>query len=194
MTNIPGAKCPPFSTVLIFVTVNGGLNILIDSTLSLAPLSFIAKLHRPVREKVLLAALMGMGLLASAASIRKTMLVKEVARSTDLPALMLSMTIYGNVELFIGILAACLPYTKSIIQRALARIGVDFSVQNSVRLSQYRRETGLISKGNRGCVPSPSNNTGADVLASVGFGESLADATPGNSGESAKTLPCSDTV
>lgn len=188
--NIPGAKCVPFSTVLIFTSVNGSVNILVDLTLSLAPLSFIAKLQRPVPEKVLLAVLMGMGLLASAASIQKTMLIKNLASSKDILTLSLLLTIYGNIELFVGTMAACLPYTKTAVQRVLTRVGVNFSVQNSFKLTRWMPGTDPKSDGNRRPASAPSSHQAvlAQSEASVSVGKSLSDTEPGSSGESACTM------
>ena len=54
-----------------------------DIICALLPLAFISKIHRPFREKVVLAILMGLGLLATACGFVKLVLFKETLRSRD---------------------------------------------------------------------------------------------------------------
>lgn len=133
---------------------------------------------------------MGMGLLASAASIQKTMLIKNLASSKDILTLSLLLTIYGNIELFVGTMAACLPYTKPAVRRVLTRVGVNFSVQNSFRLTRCTPGTHPRSDGNRRHSFAPSSHQAvlAQSEASVSVGKSLSDTELGSSGESTCTM------
>jgi hypothetical protein len=54
-----------------------------DVAFALLPLAFIFKLNRPVREKVVLGVLMGLGLIASACSIAKLAVVKLYLNTKD---------------------------------------------------------------------------------------------------------------
>lgn len=72
----PGAVCmaPNISQTSIYVTA--ALTIVSDLVLSLMPIAFIVRIQRPLREKIAIGCLMGLGVLASIASITKTTLVK----------------------------------------------------------------------------------------------------------------------
>ena len=139
---------------------------------------------------------MGMGLLASAASIQKTILIKGLANSKDILPLSLLLSIYGNIELFVSIMAACLPYMKPAVQRVLTRVGVNFFIQNSFRLTRCIPGTAPGSDSNCGHASAPSSHQAilAQSEASVSVGMSLNGTEPGSSGESACILPCSESV
>jgi hypothetical protein len=57
--------------------------ILTDFVCALLPLAFIRKINRPLREKIILAFLMALGLFASACGIVKIALLKNMQYSND---------------------------------------------------------------------------------------------------------------
>jgi hypothetical protein len=75
--SVPNPVClsPQISQTSIYVTA--AMTIITDFILSLMPLTFIIHIQRPTREKVALACIMGLGIIASIASIAKTTLVKN---------------------------------------------------------------------------------------------------------------------
>lgn len=73
----PGAVCMPPSVSHISIYVTAAMTILTDVILSLLPITFIVNIQRPLREKLALSFVMGLGILASSASIVKTTLVKN---------------------------------------------------------------------------------------------------------------------
>jgi rhodopsin domain-containing protein len=72
----PNAKCMDPSIAQASIYVTAALTILTDVILSLAPIAFIVNIQRPLREKLALAFVMSLGIVASAASIAKTTLVR----------------------------------------------------------------------------------------------------------------------
>ena len=61
-------------------------------------MTFIFGILRPLREKVLLAVMMGMGLLASAASIAKTFRAKDYGATGDVLMDSVQLTIWSILE------------------------------------------------------------------------------------------------
>ncbi|KAK0611213.1 hypothetical protein B0T14DRAFT_440077 [Immersiella caudata] len=105
-----------------------GVNIVTDVLLSLSPAVFLRKLNRPLRERIFVCVLMGLGLLASVSSIVKTVFVQRFYDPTypfeDIMPLGISISTYTILEQFTGILAACIPAMKNIFQACLGKMGV----------------------------------------------------------------------
>jgi hypothetical protein len=94
-----------------------------DVILSLLPLTFIFKLHRPLREKIILAGLMGLGLFASGAAVVKLLLTKKYVTGPDPLWDMFDLGIWAMVELFIGIYAASIPCLRAPFEMLLRKLG-----------------------------------------------------------------------
>lgn len=73
---ILGAKCVGSNTFRIMSNINSAINIATDIVLSLFPLTFLRQLRRPLLEKVLVGALMAMGMAAASASLTKALLLR----------------------------------------------------------------------------------------------------------------------
>ena len=129
----PGA-CVSRARQLIASNTSTGFTIATDVILALSPLAFIVKLHRPLFERFLLGFLMGIGLIASAASIRKYIVAKAYGDPTaDLVAASLSIVTWGMVEFSLSIIAACLPSLKVPLQRGLEYIGLPDLMRSMAR-------------------------------------------------------------
>jgi hypothetical protein len=68
--------------------------------------------------------LMGLGLFATAASVVKIFLIKSYANSTDPLWDIVSLGLWGYVEQFAGLIAACVPCLKAPFERFLRRVGL----------------------------------------------------------------------
>jgi len=121
----PTQNCLDASIVRIISTTGSVINIVTDVLLSLSPITFLWRLNRPVRERVLVCLLMGMGLFASVASIVKLCIVLTwVSRpGDDLWSMAVSIATWTVTEQFFAIMASCLPFLKQLVQRCLGRIG-----------------------------------------------------------------------
>jgi hypothetical protein len=94
-----------------------------DLTMAIAPIILIRTLNRSRSEKILVAGLMAMGLLTTAAAGAKMssfphLLKGDVLQGMFIPSLL------AKLEEQVGIICACLPTLKSPAERFLIRIGV----------------------------------------------------------------------
>jgi hypothetical protein len=118
--------------------VGAATNITTDLLLSLAPIVFVIKLQRPLRERVMICFLMGLGMLASVASIVKSVRVNTFAVNPleDHWASAISISTWTVVEQLLGVLAACVPCLKRPIQRFLDKIGFSITASRWYSYSQ----------------------------------------------------------
>jgi hypothetical protein len=125
------SKCSQDSKVLIASNVGSSINILTDILLSLSPITFLRKLNRPARERVLLCVLMGLGLLATICSIVKTVAVQSFGKSDDRWTWALTIATWTVLEQFVAVLAACAPFMKPLLERVLSYLGLPCVIDNS---------------------------------------------------------------
>jgi hypothetical protein len=119
-----------------------------DIILSLLPLTFIHKIHRPLREKVLLAFLMGLGLFTSAAATTKLIvLFRNNAINRDPTYEAVKPLIWANLEQNIGLIAACIPPLRFLLDKALTKLGWQGSKSRREDLS--RRGTAVNTRTQR---------------------------------------------
>jgi len=128
-------KCVSNDVMRAASNTGSGVNIVTDVLLSLAPAVFLRKLNRPLRERIFVCVLMGLGILASVSSIVKTVFVQRFYDPTypfeDLFPLGASISTYTILEQFTGILAACIPALKNIFQVCLGKVGVSLTDSRS---------------------------------------------------------------
>ena len=106
--------------------MEGSLAIFIGSDILFAilPITFIYKIQRPLREKIVIAVLMSLGLIASGAATAKVILLARLPTSMDPTSVGADTLIWTNLEESIGMIAACIPMLKSLFERALKRCGL----------------------------------------------------------------------
>ena len=126
------------------------INITTDVLLSLAPATFLRKLNRPLRERIFVCVLMGMGLFASMSSVAKTIIiVREWGNIATLPdwwATSVSLCTWTALEQLLGVLAACVPAMKGIFQQCLGAVGVSLT-ENKTYRSGYHKHNGTGALG-----------------------------------------------
>src|SRR3569833_1402892 len=109
------------------LAVTSALVILTDFILSLIPLTFIVHIRRPLRERLMILFLMGLGLFASSASVAKIVILQAYGFSND-PAVAqiagMRIALWSNIEEQLGIMAACLPCLKAFFSAVLLRLGL----------------------------------------------------------------------
>ncbi|KAK8872574.1 integral membrane protein [Apiospora arundinis] len=128
----PNPQCLPPVAITIASTVGAVVAILTDVLLSLAPLSFLWSLKRPKRERVVLGALMSLGLFAGACSLLKNLEVRDLAdvpnmsleelAATDFGAKAVYICIWTALEQLLGVVAACTPFCKPLFERGLGAL------------------------------------------------------------------------
>lgn len=109
-----------------FLLTWGGtaMNILSDIVLSLMPISFLKNMNRPLREKVALSCLMGLGIFATVAAILKTTVLNAYRSTRDPFWEVVDLSLWWQMEQNISIMAACIPTLKAPFERILGRLGL----------------------------------------------------------------------
>ena len=118
---ITDKKCWGNEAFRVTFSVTSTVTIVTDIILSLMPLTFILHIRRPLRERLLILFLMGLGIFASAASIAKTVIIQSFTDSDDTG---LKIALWSAIEEQTGIIAACLPCLKSVFHRGMRRLGL----------------------------------------------------------------------
>jgi hypothetical protein len=143
-------RCHPSSSSAAYRTI--AIFLAADVILSLLPLTFIFKLARPLREKIILAGLMGLGLFASGAAVVKILLVKKYVSGPDPLWDMFDLGIWAMVELFAGIYAASIPCLRAPFEAFLRKVGV-LTVREKTygsSRSNYKDASGMDTEGSVG--------------------------------------------
>ncbi|KAH7335080.1 hypothetical protein BKA66DRAFT_584714 [Pyrenochaeta sp. MPI-SDFR-AT-0127] len=96
-------------------------SILSEFVFSLMPLSFIWRLNRPLLERVVVGILMTLGLFTTSIAIVKTSYMALYSHSEDALRHFLTISMWCELELVVGIIAGCIPCLKSPFQRILRR-------------------------------------------------------------------------
>ncbi|KAK0614592.1 hypothetical protein B0T14DRAFT_528770 [Immersiella caudata] len=128
-------SCVPTDVMRAASNTGSGVNIVTDVLLSLAPSVFLRKLNRPLRERIFICVLMGLGLFASTWSVIKTVQVQKFYDPTvpleEIGPIGITVSTYTVLEQLTGILAACIPALKGILQSCLGRMGVSLTDSRS---------------------------------------------------------------
>ncbi|KAF2728173.1 hypothetical protein EJ04DRAFT_397423, partial [Polyplosphaeria fusca] len=129
----PNATCAKPQSAFISLYVNSAISIATDLIFAAVPFIFIRRMQRPLRERIILSCLMGMGVFAAAASIVKTTLVPYYGITGDSLWDAIDLTLWSILEEQVGIIAACIPCLKSPFERTLHRIGFLSRMSSTVR-------------------------------------------------------------
>ncbi|KAK4172341.1 hypothetical protein QBC36DRAFT_76772 [Triangularia setosa] len=143
-------RCPDLHTDILVSSIGSAINITTDLLLSVAPMFILWNLRRPLRERVVICILTGMGLFASVASIMKAVVIADWRNVEDQWEMAMSIATWTILEQFISLFAACCPSLKGPIQALLAKCGFNLDRQDTnvsfvhipsrMRESQLRRE------------------------------------------------------
>ncbi|KAK3364133.1 hypothetical protein B0T25DRAFT_432205, partial [Lasiosphaeria hispida] len=106
------------------MTAASSIVILTDAIFSLIPLTSLHHIRRSVPHRIVIAILMGLGLLASAASVVKTIMVHRFDAGGDPSGNGISIALRASLEAIVGIIAACLPCLGGAFLRLLSRLGI----------------------------------------------------------------------
>ena len=112
-----------------------------DFFFSLIPITFIFKIKIPLREKIVFCVLMGLGLIASIASIFKVVNSPVLKQSFDNTWDSVPLVIWGFVEEHLAIIAACIPCLKALFERLLRRAGLTISYKSQARSFNFSTQS-----------------------------------------------------
>ena len=118
-----------------------------DAVLSLAPITFLWNLNRPLRERVVIGCLMSLGMLAGVSSLVKILMIGRFGTpGIDGPALNVTISTWTVLEQVLGVVAACTPFCKPVFETCLRALGVSLTrpaggPQSTPVRANYQRAT-----------------------------------------------------
>lgn len=95
-----------------------------DVIFALMPINFLRKVQRPMRERIVIALLMGLGLFASVASIMKATTAANFGRTDDPNQEGVALGTWSCIEEQIAFIAACIPCLRQLFQKFLSYLGI----------------------------------------------------------------------
>jgi hypothetical protein len=120
--SVPGTcwskRAQSISTIVVSV-----INIITDFVFSALPISFLRKVQRPVRERVVVGILMGLGVCAGVMSIVKITAATKFGRTNDTINESIMIGTWSVIEELIGLIVICVPCLRSPLQRAVQTFG-----------------------------------------------------------------------
>lgn len=143
-SNHPDAVCAKPQAAYTSIYVNSAIAITTDLIFAILPITFIWKINRPLRERIVLALLMGLGLFAAITSMVKTTLVKFYGVTGDTLWDAIDISLWSFLEEQTGIIAACIPCLKSPFERLLGRLGLLSTIK---RTTYYRTDDNTYGDG-----------------------------------------------
>lgn len=120
--SVTDARCVSTKSIYYTIYITAVISIVTDLSLAFLPLAFIRKMQRPLRDKIVLSALMGLGIFATIMSIVKTTVVKHYDATGDILWDSIDLSLWSILEEQAGIIAACIPCLRSPFERILDRI------------------------------------------------------------------------
>jgi len=136
----PRTVCRPQKTNVLYLLIGGIIYTITDLIFAILPLLFILKINRPLREKIVLCFLMGLGILCAAASIPKFISYSVFASGGDTTKNATGVVVWSQIELYVGIIAACIPMLRAFFEGVLRKVGI--SITNSSRGPSRDRTSG----------------------------------------------------
>jgi hypothetical protein len=144
------------STSTIGVSV---INIITDFIFALLPISFLRKIQRPVRERMVIGILMGLGVFAGIASIIKITVAAQFGRTGDMINESVLIGKWSVIEELVGLIVICVPCLRSPFQRAVQTVtGVTTRMRHYSQSRGYGRtyETREVPQEDGGRIRSRS--------------------------------------
>ncbi|EMD60667.1 hypothetical protein COCSADRAFT_345966 [Bipolaris sorokiniana ND90Pr] len=123
-TPTPEARCIPIVVFKYYWIIHYSFHIFIDLMISLMPVTFIYGMHRSLYEKILLCGLMGAGLAATAAAFIFLIVLIKCFGVCYNALWNFRLDICTTLQLFLGVIAANLPYLKAPVHNILIQWGI----------------------------------------------------------------------
>jgi len=125
---IKGGHCRSAQDVHVAIIGTQVVFAFSDFQFSLLPLAFVFKLNRPFREKILVAAIMSLGLIASSVGCLKFIGFNRLRRSHDPTWVMVTWKLASFAEASIGIIASNAPPLKARGEKLFRTISSSLSL------------------------------------------------------------------
>jgi len=120
---ITSKRCWSEDAFKIAMTVASSLVVATDLIYSLMPITFLHHIRRSTLHRALIAILLSLGLLASAASIVKTVMVHRAGSAEDPAGHGIVVATWASIEVQVAIIAACIPTLRADFFALLSRLG-----------------------------------------------------------------------
>jgi hypothetical protein len=121
---IKDATCLSRTTIGMHQIIIASINIVTDVAFALLPISFLRKVQRPLRERIIIGVLMGLGLFASVASIMKAVASASFGKTDDPNLEGITMGTWTMIEEQVAFIAACVPVLRALFQQVMVKLGV----------------------------------------------------------------------
>ncbi|OJJ48976.1 hypothetical protein ASPZODRAFT_149948 [Penicilliopsis zonata CBS 506.65] len=137
-----------------------------DLTILLLPLPLTLSLQMSARKKMRVMGLLGAGGLACAASIIRLVLIILTSSSKDGTYAFMRINMFGNAEVAIGVICACLPALSALLSRVLHEYSSNKETRPSgYEMSRNKHQRGTDSKSHHSRLPTTvGNESDQDVL------------------------------
>ncbi|KAI4249091.1 MAG: hypothetical protein LQ352_005714 [Teloschistes flavicans] len=133
--------------------VIAGYFAFLDFVLAILPVDIVWKLQMAKKKKLLLCALLGMGIFAGVCAAIKTSQLRTVTVKTDITWKTTEYLLWNALEVNIIIIAACIPTLRPLFLVLFRRAGAEAYLRKSYRM------TPKSNSGNRGRVVRSADET-----------------------------------
>ena len=159
--SLPGTVCRSSDEVKAAVVGSSVVFVFSDFQFALLPLTFIFTLRRPLRERIALGFIMGLGLVASIVGCLKLIGINQRA-NPDKTWYLVPVKLGAFSEACVGIIAACAPALKARGEKVLKKMG--YSLSGATRKSgNVDTSWGHFTFGGR-LAPKLSESKTADIV------------------------------
>ncbi|PWY82952.1 hypothetical protein BO70DRAFT_274234, partial [Aspergillus heteromorphus CBS 117.55] len=116
-----GAHCRPSSVLISYATLTGATSAFTDLYLAVYPTIILLKLQMALWKRLALCLALGLGVVACAMAIIKSMQLPELADVTDATYTTVNLVIWTCIESNVVILACCIPTLQPLLDVILGR-------------------------------------------------------------------------
>ncbi|KAL9581759.1 MAG: hypothetical protein Q9212_003697 [Teloschistes hypoglaucus] len=133
--------------------VIAGYFAFLDFALAILPVDIVWKLQMARKKKLLLCALLGMGIFAGVCAAIKTSQLRTVTAKTDITWKLAEYLLWNALEVNVIIIAACIPTLRPLFLVLFRRAGAEAYLKKSYQM------TPKSNSGNRGRVGRSADET-----------------------------------
>lgn len=163
----PDAVCLDRTVIGMHQIIIASINIATDVAFALLPISFLRKVQRPLRERIIIGILMALGLVAAVCSIMKAVEAARFGLTDDPNAEGITIGTWSLVEEQVAFIAACVPCLRSLFQSFITKMGLATTKRTGVT-----KPTGAASGPSHRGFTGMSGSGGAIRLKSLSSGDS----------------------
>ncbi|RHZ53964.1 putative integral membrane protein [Aspergillus thermomutatus] len=139
------------------------VSVVSDITILLVPLPLTLSLQMPMRKKLRVMGILGAGGLACASSVVRLILILKTGQSKDGTYSFMRINMFGNAEIAIGVICACLPALSALISRVYHEYSSNKATNTSTHeLSKVTKQSRTDRRSSRSKHQMSYMDTGSD--------------------------------